>query len=250
MQGVCICERGGLRVAALVLFSLALAGPAGAAAPGPVWPAVEDLESTGKVSRFAYVDVRAVARTEPSWSARHVARLRLKTEDRTDELVAVVARTHDASGTAWLKVRLPVRPNGTTGWIPRTAVGQIRRVPTWLRINRRQRRLTLLRNGRIVFRARVGIGQRRWPTPAGTFFVRNRLQGRALGPIYGPLAFGTSARSPVLTDWPGGAVVGIHGTNRPGLIPGAVSHGCIRLRNRDVLRLGRLMPVGTSITIT
>jgi lipoprotein-anchoring transpeptidase ErfK/SrfK len=43
--------------------------------------------------------------------------------------------------------------------------------------------------------------------------------------------------------------VGVHGTDRPDLIPGRVSHGCIRLRNRDILELGRLMPVGTPITI-
>ena len=68
-------------------------------------------------------------------------------------------------------------------------------------------------------------------------------------PFYGPVAFGTSARSPILTDWPGGGVVGIHGTDLPELIPGRVSHGCIRLRNADVRRLGRLMPLGTPITI-
>ncbi len=68
-------------------------------------------------------------------------------------------------------------------------------------------------------------------------------------PVYGPVAFGTSARSTTLTDWPGGGFVGIHGTNQPGLLPGRVSHGCIRLRNADVVRLARLMPVGTPITI-
>ena len=53
----------------------------------------------------------------------------------------------------------------------------------------------------------------------------------------------------MLTDWPAGGFVGIHGTDRPELIPGRVSHGCIRLRNADILRLGRLMPVGTPITV-
>jgi lipoprotein-anchoring transpeptidase ErfK/SrfK len=68
-------------------------------------------------------------------------------------------------------------------------------------------------------------------------------------PFYGPVAFGTSARSEVLTDWPAGGFVGIHGTNRPDLLPGRVSHGCIRLRNQDILRLARLLPVGTPLTI-
>jgi lipoprotein-anchoring transpeptidase ErfK/SrfK len=68
-------------------------------------------------------------------------------------------------------------------------------------------------------------------------------------PHYGPLAFGTSARSAVLTDWPAGGFIGIHGTKEPERLPGRVSHGCIRLRNADILRLGRLMPVGTPLTI-
>jgi lipoprotein-anchoring transpeptidase ErfK/SrfK len=68
-------------------------------------------------------------------------------------------------------------------------------------------------------------------------------------PFYGPIAYGTSAKSAVLTDWPGGGFVGIHGTNQPQLIPGRISHGCIRMRNRNILRLSRLMPVGTPLTI-
>jgi lipoprotein-anchoring transpeptidase ErfK/SrfK len=58
-----------------------------------------------------------------------------------------------------------------------------------------------------------------------------------------------NARSAVLTDWPGGGFIGIHGTDRPDLLPGRISHGCIRLRNTDVVRLDRLMPVGTPVTI-
>ena len=80
------------------------------------------------------------------------------------------------------------------------------------------------------------------------FYVRNRLT-RYRSPAYGPIAFGTSARSTVLTDWPAGGYVGIHGTDHPELLPGRVSHGCIRMANRDILRLGRLMPVGTPLTV-
>jgi lipoprotein-anchoring transpeptidase ErfK/SrfK len=72
---------------------------------------------------------------------------------------------------------------------------------------------------------------------------------RYRSPFYGPVAFGTSARSPTLTDWPGGGYIGIHGTDQPSLIPGAISHGCIRMRNADILRLAALMPVGTPITV-
>jgi lipoprotein-anchoring transpeptidase ErfK/SrfK len=99
-----------------------------------------------------------------------------------------------------------------------------------------------------VFRAPAGILTAASPTPRGHFYVRNKLTDFA-SPAYGPLAFGTSARSPVLTDWPGGGFVGIHGTDEPWLLPGRVSHGCVRLLNDDILRLGKLMPIGTPVTI-
>ena len=142
----------------------------------------------------------------------------------------------------------PVLPNGTTGWVPRSALSGYRSLPTRLVVDARRLRATLLRRGRPALRAPVGIGLSQWPTPRGRFLVRNRLV-RYRSDFYGPLAFGTSARSAVLTDWPGGGFVGIHGTSRPDLLPGRVSHGCIRMRNPDIERLGRLMPVGTPITI-
>jgi lipoprotein-anchoring transpeptidase ErfK/SrfK len=40
----------------------------------------------------------------------------------------------------------------------------------------------------------------------------------------------------VLTDWPNDRVIGIHGTSEPQLLPRHVSHGCMRLRNQDILR--------------
>jgi len=122
-------------------------------------------------------------------------------------------------------------------------------VATHLVISLHLLRAVLLRDGRPVFTAPVGVGQPQWPTPRGQFYVRDKLTAYA-SPFYGPVAFGTSARSSVLTEWPDGGFVGIHGTDAPQLIPGRVSHGCIRLRNPDILRLARLMPVGTPVTIS
>jgi lipoprotein-anchoring transpeptidase ErfK/SrfK len=172
----------------------------------------------------------------------------MRTQDRTDELVLVLERAR-RRGRTWYRVRLPILPNGTTGWVPRRALDPLRRVDTSLRVDRRRLRLTLRRRGRVIMRAPIGVGQSRWPTPRGDFYVRSRLWGYGLGSAYGPVALGLSARSAVLTDWPGGGFVGIHGTNQPGLLPGRVSHGCVRLRNRDIVRLDRLMPVGTPVTI-
>jgi lipoprotein-anchoring transpeptidase ErfK/SrfK len=121
-------------------------------------------------------------------------------------------------------------------------------VHTRLIVDRARLTLTLLRNGRPIFHAPVGIGAPATPTPTGRFYVRNCLT-RYASPFYGPIAFGTSAQSQTLTDWPAGGFVGIHGTNEPGLIPGRPSHGCIRLRNPDIVRLARLLPVGTPLEI-
>jgi len=230
--------------AAILIFiaALVLAAPASSAT-------VELLSKPGDVSRWAFVLRGAIARQEPRSDAPAVARLRLRTEDGTDELVLALERYTDASGRRWVKVRLPVLPNNTTGWVPQDALGGFHRVTTWLRIDTRRFRATLVRAGRTVFRARIGVGQKRWPTPKGQFFVRDRLEGFNPRGLYGPLAFGLNARSPVLTDWPGGGFVGVHGTNEPGLLPGRVSHGCIRMRNADILRLGRLMPVGTPVSV-
>ena len=74
------------------------------------------------------------------------------------------------------------------------------------------------------------------------------MRNLAASPVYGPYAFGTGAYS-VLSDWPGGGVVGIHGTDRPELIPGRPSHGCIRVPNAAIVRLRPLLPVGTPVRI-
>src|SRR5205085_8437244 len=119
---------------------------------------------------------------------------------------------------------------------------------TRLDVDLRRLTATLYRAGRPVLRAPVGVGAPGSPTPRGRFYIRDRLT-RYRSPAYGPVAFGTSARSATITDWPAGGYVGIHGTDRPDLIPGRVSHGCIRLRNADILALARRMPGGTSLGV-
>jgi hypothetical protein len=207
------------------------------------------LSRPGAVSRYAFVDRPTSVRAAPDARSRALGRLDTRTPDDTSEVVLLLSRADGADGRPWLRVRTPLLPAGTTGWVPAAAVSAPHRVRTWLLIDRRAFRLTLVRAGRVVLRAPIGIGTAGTPTPAGRFYVRDRLTGLDPRGLYGPEAFGTSARSTRVTDWPGGSVVGIHGTNRPELLPGRVSHGCIRLHNRDIQRLARLMPVGTPLTI-
>lgn len=188
------------------------------------------------------------ARARPSLDSRVVMRLRALTPEQVPHILYLAAGRIDAQGRYWLRVPLPRLPNGSFGWIPREAVGSFSEVDTHLVIERSKFRITLYKQGRRVFRAIIGIGQPRWPTPAGSFYIRERLTGFT-DPIYGSLAFGTNGRSAVLTDWPGGGFIGIHGTNQPGILPGRVSHGCVRLRNPDIRRLDRLMRLGTPVTI-
>jgi hypothetical protein len=188
-------------------------------------------------------------RVAPRRTARSLGRLRTRTPDRTDELVLVLRSTTAADGSVWLQVRTPLKPAGTTGWVPRAALSRLAAVDTWLVVDRRRLTARLVRDGRVVFRTPVAIGKPSTPTPPGRFYVRDRLVGLPAGGIYGPIAFGTSASSDTVTDWPGGSIVGIHGTDEPQRIPGRVSHGCIRLRNAAIRRLSRLMPVGTPVTV-
>jgi hypothetical protein len=230
-----------------------LAGPAHAASPSAALPpatppGAEQVSDERTQTRWAYPTRRAVVRSRPAGKARRVARLRLLTEDGFPELYVVLARWRDPSGKTWLRVRLPMRPNGRKGWVPRNALGDLQTVRTMLDIDKRNLRATLYERGRVVFSARVGVGKSATPTPSGRFYIREKFRVRG-NTIYGTHAIGTSAYAPNLSDWPGGGVVGLHGTNQPQLIPGRPSHGCIRLRNRDIQRLYRLADRGTPIRV-
>lgn len=229
--------------------------PVGAAAwlPDPVPPAFvppepRPLSGLDDVSWWSPVSRSTLARARPDENAPVIARLSTRTPEGTRNLVLVLDRRRDARGTLWVRARLPILPNDASGWVPRSALGGYGAVSTHLVVDVRSFTATLYRKGKQIFQTQVGVGRPENPTPTGKFYIRNKLT-RYANAFYGPVAFGTSARSPTLTDWPAGGFVGIHGTNRPDLLPGRVSYGCIRLRNDDILALERLMPVGTPLTI-
>ena len=207
----------------------------------------ERLSNERTVTRWANPLRNAPIRTGPTGSSRRVARLHALTEDGMPE-VYLALRSRRARHRVWIRVRIPGRPNGRRGWVPRDALGHLHAVTTALRIDRVRSRATLRRRGRIAWRSPVGHGAPGMATPTGRFYIRERLDNRGGDPVYGPVAFGTSAYS-ALSEWPGGGVIGIHGTNQPWLIPGRPSHGCIRVPNAAIRRLARRMPIGTPIRI-
>lgn len=122
----------------------------------------------------------------------------------------------------------------------------LREVRTRIIVRRRARTLTVRRGRRVLLRTRVAVGASNAPTPLGSFFVTARFRPDLS--YLGAYAFETSAFSR-LSDWPGGGIVGIHGTDQPELLGRAVSHGCIRVSNPAVRRLRLLLPLGAPISI-
>jgi lipoprotein-anchoring transpeptidase ErfK/SrfK len=201
------------------------------------------LAAPASASEWAHPVNIVSIRAQPDANAKRVETTRLLTEDGRAEVYLVI----DDSDVDWVRIRIPGRPNGRTGWVRRTALGPINRVYTRIVVDRRRRMLTLTTGDHVRLRIRVGVGKPSTPTPKGQFWVREKLR-ITNAPAYGSYALGTAAYAK-LSDWPGGGVVGIHGTDQPNLIPGAPSHGCVRVRNADMAKLYRLTPVGTPIEL-
>jgi lipoprotein-anchoring transpeptidase ErfK/SrfK len=149
----------------------------------------------------------------------------------------------------WLKVRLPGRPNGHTGWIDRHAT--VRAVTPWhIVVDPSRRRVSVYRAGRPVRIFKAVVGKPSTPTPPGEFFVEESIALRA-GDVGAPFALALSARSNVLQEFDGGpGQVALHGlSNIGGVLGTAVSHGCVRLGNGMMRWLADRIGPGVPVTI-
>src|SRR5215216_5948828 len=209
----------------------------------------ELLSNETTITRWAHTNLLGAIRSEPRTGSRAIGRLRWNTEDGVPEVYIVLESRLQDDGEVWLKIRVPARPNGQFGWVREEQLSNLKTIQTHLTIDRGSLKAKLRKKGRTIWTSRVGVGKAGTETPAGRFWIRERLSNLGGSPVYGPWAFGTSAYSENLTDWPGGGVVGIHGTNQPQLIPGRPSHGCVRVPNGKIRRLARLKPIGTPVHI-
>jgi lipoprotein-anchoring transpeptidase ErfK/SrfK len=187
------------------------------------------LSNENSFSHWAYTNQIAWIHKQPSASSRRIVRTNWYTPDGFPELYLLLKQTNDPQGNAWVELRIPGRPNGRVGWVPRRALGKFHLTHEMIVVNRERARMYLYRRGHRIWSAPVGVGKASTPTPKGHFWVRERFRITNPSSGYYPFAFGTTDYS-TLTDWPGGGVVGIHGPYfNPKGIPGHISHGCIRL---------------------
>jgi lipoprotein-anchoring transpeptidase ErfK/SrfK len=228
-------SRASLALALLALLAFAPGARAASSHPLTV-PASGYIEST-----------KIIVRAKPSGQARVVATLSQFESDFRPRVVLALDAKPNRRGTAaaWYKISLPGRPNGRTGWVKADGL-TMKPVYRQIVIRRSLRTLELRDHGRLLLRTKVAIGAPGMETPTGMFYV---IWGfRPPNPFLGVWAFATSAYSS-LSEWPGGGIVGIHGTSAPQLLGQAVSHGCVRVSNSAVLVLKRYVRPGTPIRI-
>jgi lipoprotein-anchoring transpeptidase ErfK/SrfK len=154
----------------------------------------------------------------------------------------------DATGD-WLPVHLPVRPNGSTGFV---RAGDVRVVQNdfHIKIELGAHRLVVSQRGEPVVEAPIGVGTADTPTPGGVYYIKELLQPPDPNGPYGTHAYGLSGFSNVLESFNGGdGVIGIHGTNDPSSIGQDVSHGCIRVTNDVIDEMAAILPLGTPVEI-
>lgn len=164
------------------------------------------------------------------------------------QMVLPIVATRDVKHRAWAQVRLPGRPDGSTGWIS-TMSTTLSTTPWLVTVDRAQRKARIYLSGRLQRTYSVIVGRPSLPTPVGTFFVVEVFEDQ--GSVSGPYALATSAYSNVLQEFEGGpGQIALHGREGlPEALGTASSHGCVRFDNAAVTWLAWHLEAGTPIII-
>lgn len=161
---------------------------------------------------------------------------------------AVRAELWGLDGQPWLRVQLPIRPNGTEGYVRANSV----------RVAGHDQKLVVMRSTGILQRFQAGqltgewmvtVGTNSRPTPLGTFYVWTIW--RHWTSAYGAGVLALDGHSEVLdpTNWPGEARLAIHGAARASQLGGPGSSGCPRMLDREIAPLLSTVPLGTPVEI-
>jgi lipoprotein-anchoring transpeptidase ErfK/SrfK len=251
--------------AALLVLVLALSGCGGSRSPEPAAPAPAPA-APAPTSPAAPAPVAGPVRLgdAPAYVALAVKDINVRSRPRGGRIVALFpanlpwgsptpflveeARRTEA-GDTWIKVLLPRRPNGSTGWVPSDSV-RLKPVTDAVVVDLSSRTGRLLRNRRPVRSFQVAIGTSSTPTPTGRFFVTVKLRPPQISTVYGAWALGLSGYSDVLEQFgTGDGQIALHGTNNPSVLGSAVSNGCVRIDNDTITHLAETLPLGTPVTI-
>jgi lipoprotein-anchoring transpeptidase ErfK/SrfK len=250
-------------MSATVALTLALSVPAAAQVPPDGTP----TQTPAAKPPDKELDIAAPARKRGATTARIAAptfarprpgsrkrgvRVSMQTAWSGQPQVLLVLDATTRKGEDWVKVLLPVRPNGSTGWIPRDRVA-LRRTPYWVDVHLGARRVTVYRKGKRVRSFGAVIGAPGTPTPRGLAAIYERNRQPDPGAFLGPWALPLTAFSNVLMNFGGGpGRVGIHGRAGASLgdpLGTARSHGCIRISNRPVSWMAAKLPAGTPVHV-
>lgn len=207
-------------------------------------------EGVPKTQQLAQLLTGHNAHARPLARSRRVSsvpELRPITSERT--VLPVIGHSRSSDGIAWLRVMLPGRPDGSTGWIARQGTRELS-TPWRLIVHLGARRVDVYRNGGLVKRFAAVVGKPSTPTPTGSYFVEETLQMSAAEPG-GPFALALSARSNALQEFEGGpGQIALHGRDGLGGTLGAAeSHGCMRLATTGIDWLARRIGPGVPVKI-
>jgi len=146
-------------------------------------------------------------------------------------------------------IPLPTQTPGTVQPSPVTPVED-----TWLKINLTERRVYVYRENQVKTSFPIAIGKPGWETPTGRFKILQMVRNPAWQHPWNGKIFPPGPENPLGVRWigfwtDGKNTIGFHGTPNEGVMGQAVSHGCVRMRNRDVVSLFELVKVGTSVVV-
>jgi lipoprotein-anchoring transpeptidase ErfK/SrfK len=234
------------RIALSALVSLALLAAAAPSAPAVT---AELQGPTATRSWTARLLAAVSARTAPRRTARIITTVQPIAPLGGGATTLLVTGSKVVSGRQWVRVLLPVRPNGTQGWIPADPLA-FRPVSTRLVVDQSDRRLSVYRHGRVIYSTTVAIGTAATPSPNGNFAIAEVIPTGDPGGFFGPYVLPLTGYSERLNEYAGGnGRVALHGTSVPGLLGTRASHGCVRVANAAMRRVASVISTGTPVTI-
>ena len=207
---------------------------------------------TPRVAWIATVTTDVVARSGPG-TGHPIARLGASSDiDGGPDALMVLGAARDPRHRLWVRVRLDLRPNTASGWIP-AAAADLMTTPWRIVVSLGTTTVRVFDAGHLRYRFRAVIGKPSTPTPTGLFAVAAIVPQSDPRGFLGPVALHLTAHSNVLDNYGGGpGRVAIHGRGGASLLDplgSARSHGCIRVNNNWATRLADTVPVGTPVLV-